>query len=113
MPAGDDSRGSQSDEHPHEPVKRWGCPFYYMGCQEEAFEDRDLWDTHCLSHFKRAGPPVRGSKCPLCDYEVTPAMLPSPLGDLNRRELASPRERRNLYETDSDYRDQCLALWKL
>lgn len=97
----------------HVPLQRWECPFYYLDCNLGAFDSRDLWETHCLSHFKRAGPPARGSKCPLCDYEAIPTLLPNPLLDLNLREIAARRRRLNLYETDQGYRDQCLALWKL
>lgn len=44
------------------------CAFWFLDC---AFSSTSIteWKTHCLSHFRRNGPP-KSASCPLCPFTV-------------------------------------------
>ncbi|KAH7359914.1 hypothetical protein BKA66DRAFT_514936 [Pyrenochaeta sp. MPI-SDFR-AT-0127] len=44
------------------------CAFWFLSCGE-IFENEEVWQTHCLSHFRGEEPP-RSVQCPLCDWQT-------------------------------------------
>ncbi|KAL2351963.1 hypothetical protein BJ546DRAFT_952274 [Cryomyces antarcticus] len=51
------------------PPVNFPCAFDFLRCLA-TFEDRDLWITHCLSHFHGMSPP-RKVQCPHCRWGGT------------------------------------------
>lgn len=45
------------------------CTFWFLSCRD-MFDDKEQWETHCLSHFRGEEPP-RSVQCPLCDWATT------------------------------------------
>ncbi|CAO2651227.1 Nn.00g095240.m01.CDS01 [Neocucurbitaria sp. VM-36] len=48
---------------------QYECTFWFLSCRH-VFDNKELWETHCLSHFRGEEPP-RSVQCPLCDWAIT------------------------------------------
>lgn len=48
-------------------MPKYECLFWFLKCGYLS-QDREEWETHCLSHFYGEEPP-RSVSCPLCDWE--------------------------------------------
>ena len=108
-----------SAETQQQPRLHYECFAHYLGCHQD-FVDWDQWDTHCRSHFKQIGPPIRGSRCPFCRKEFEPTTLSqtSHISPLSQRQLGTIGKRareagRPEYEMDAEFRRQADVLWRM
>lgn len=114
------SETNVNEVNSHVPTRRYECwAKDALSCTDRVFECKDEWNTHCLAHFNKAGPPIRGSRCPQCNFRVGPEMIPSNTMalPLDYRSETEMKKRANEAETtpylqDQSWRAQADYLWQ-
>lgn len=69
VPLLEDNDGVLEVPHAHRGAPFYECVFWFLRC-EQVFDEKDTWETHCLSHFRGEEPP-RSVQCPLCEWHST------------------------------------------